>query len=206
MPYKDKQKRVKKTDAIISFIIGFFIGLFFFIFLKTTDFKVPYSWGLMIVFPPLSVLGMLIVSLLGKRFLFIYQMGKFVLVGALNTMIDFGVLNLLMLIFKIYAGAFYSVFVGISFIVASVNSYFWNKHWTFVQRKEVFHSKEYLKLLIILTGGLFLHVVIASFVVNIIGPQFGMTSELWANVGKFVAVLIAWIWNFLGAKFIVFKK
>ena len=133
-------------------------------------------------------------------------MAKFLLVGALNTLIDLGVLNFLMWISGIYTGIFYSIFKAISFLIATINSYLWNKHWTFEKRERVFAPKEYFKFLIIVTIGLFINVTIASFVVNVIGPQFGITAELWANVGAFSAILIAWVWNFLGTKFIVFKK
>ncbi|MBU4298691.1 GtrA family protein [Patescibacteria group bacterium] len=197
---------MKKTDAKISIIIGFLIGVFFFIILKNIGIKIPYLWILMIVFPPLSLLGMFIISLLGKRFLIILQIGKFLLVGALNTFIDMGVLNILIWISGIASGVWYSIFKGISFLIATTNSYLWNKHWTFEKRKEVFAPGEFSKFLILTTIGFSINVGIASFVVNVIGPQLGLGAKIWANVGAFTAVLVAWFWNFLGAKFIVFKK
>ena len=197
---------MKKTDIIIGPIIGLFIGTFFFIFLRTLQVNIPQSWLLIIVFPPLTLLGLFIASTIGKKFFAIYQMGKFVLVGALNTMVDLGVLYFLMWTFGIYTGIFYSVFKGLSFLLASTNSYLWNKHWTFEKREEAFVGQEYFKLLIIVSIGFLINVGIATFVVNVIGSQFGISEELWANVGAFIAILLAWIWNFGGAKFIVFKK
>jgi len=41
--------------------------------------------------------------------------------------------------------------------------------------------------------------------VNFLGPQFGISKEIWAYVGKIVAVFLGFIWNFTGYKFIVFK-
>ncbi|MDP1538556.1 MAG: GtrA family protein [bacterium] len=208
---------MKKTDAIISLILGFLIGIFFFIVLKNIGIKIPYLWTLMIVFPSLSLLGMFIVSLLGKRFLIILQVGKFVLVGALNTFIDLGILNILIWISGIASGAWYSVFKGISFLIAVTNSYFWNKHWTFAHRasegsegkkenKVLFAPGEFSKFLVVTAIGLFIIVGIASFVENKIGPQFEISKTMWATIGAFTATLFAWIWNFTGAKFIVFKK
>ncbi len=197
---------MRKIDIIISPIIGFLVGLFFFISLRTLEMNIPYSWFLLIIFPPLTLFGLFVAFLIGKRVLAVYQMAKFVLTGALNTFVDLGVLNFLMWVFGIYAGFFYSLFKGISFLAASTNSYFWNKHWTFQKGEEVFASREYFKFLVIITIGFFINVTIASFVVNIIGPQFGIEAKIWANVGAFSAILIAWVWNFLGAKFIVFKK
>ncbi len=197
---------MKKTDIIISPIIGFFIGVFFFIAFKTLQINIPQSWLLLIVFPPLTLLGLFVASIVGKKVLAIYQMAKFVLVGALNTMVDFGVLNFLMWISGIYVGLFYSIFKGLSFLAASTNSYFWNKHWTFEKKEEAFAHQEYFKFLVIVGIGFLINVGIATFVVNIIGPQFGISKELWANVGAFIAILFAWVWNFTGAKFIVFKS
>jgi len=197
---------MKKIDTIISPIIGFLIGIFFFFSSKMLKIETGLNWLLLIIFPFLTLFGLFVASLIGKRVLAIYQMAKFVLVGALNTMIDLGILNFLMWISGIYTGIFYSIFKAISFLCATVNSYLWNKHWTFGKREKIFVSKEYLKFLIIVTIGLLINVLIASFVVNVIGPQFGIIPKFWANIGAFTAILIAWIWNFIGVKFIVFKK
>lgn len=197
---------MKKSDALISFIIGFFIGIFFFVGLKIIKIEVPYGWLLIIIFPPLALFGMFIASILGKKFLFILQAARFLLVGALNTFIDLGVLNFLMWIFAIAAGLGYSAFKGISFLAATVNSYFWNKYWTFEKKEKKPDPKEFIKFLIITIIGFLINVSIASFVVNIIGPQFGITEVTWGNIGAFAAVFVAWIWNFLGSKFVVFKK
>lgn len=197
---------MKKTDAIISVIIGFLIGVFFFIILKNIGKEIPYTWLMLMVLPPLALLGMFIVSFLGKKFLIILQAGKFVLVGALNTFIDLGILNGLIWISGIAAGPLYPVFKGVSFLIATINSYFWNKHWTFEKRKRVFAPGEFSKFLAVTTIGFCINVGIASVVVNVIGPQFGITVKMWATVGAFAAALIAWIWNFLVSKFIVFKK
>jgi putative flippase GtrA len=197
---------MKKTDGLISLIIGFFIGVFFFIILKSTDIIIPYSWALIIVFPFLALIGMFVASWLGKKFLIIFQAGKFVMVGALNTFIDLGVLNLLMLFFGVASGLFFAVFKGISFLVATTNSYFWNKHWTFQKREKVFSSQEFYKFLIVTIIGLFINVGVASFVFSKVSPWFEVSLEMWGTIGAVTAALIAWVWNFLSSKFIVFKS
>jgi putative flippase GtrA len=197
---------MKKSDALITATIGFINGTVFYGISKVVEIEIPYLWLLPLIFPPLGVLVMFIVSLIGKRFLPILQAARFFLVGTLNTFVDLGVLNGLMWISGIYSGIFYSIFKGLSFLAASTNSYFWNKHWTFEKKEEVFAHQEYFKFLVIVSIGFLINVGIASFIVNVIGPQFGISEELWANVGAFVAVFFAWMWNFTGAKFIVFKK
>jgi len=204
---------MKKIDAIISVIIGFLIGVFLFIILRNIGMNIPYvklilpySWLLIIALPPSSLLGMFIVSFIGRKISIILQVGKFVLVGALNTLVDLGVLNILIGLTGIASGIGYIVFKGTTFLIATVNSYFWNKYWTFEKKEQVSMSKEFSKFLITTSVGLILNVGIASFVVNVMGPQFGIKEKVWATIGALAATLIAWIWNFLSSKFIVFKK
>lgn len=196
-----------KTDLIISSIIGFLIGCFFIIVLKGIKVEIPYVIFLPIIFSILSILGMIVALFLKRWMLMIYQVAKFLLVGALNTFVDFGVLNILMLSFGVASGWPYAVFKGFSFSCSVVNSYFWNKFWTFEQKKTgILEKGEFLKFAIVAGTGFVLNVSIASFVVNVIGPQFGLSAEAWGNVGAFVAVLCVFMWNFLGYKLLVFKK
>lgn len=197
---------MKKKDAIISPIIGFFIGIFFFIILKNVGIEIPYSWSLLIIFPPLALFGMFAASILGKKFITILQAGRFVLVGALNTFIDLGILNVLIWLSGITSGFWFSIFKSISFLVATINSYFWNKHWTFNRGENAFAGKEFSKFLIVTAIGMFVNVGIASFIVNVIGVQFGVSEEMWATIGAVISSLFAWAWNFLSSKFIVFKS
>ena len=156
--------------------------------------------------PILSVLGIFIASFLAKKIPVLLQFAKFVLVGALNTFIDLGVLNLLMFIFSISAGWLYSLIKAVSFTCSVIHSYFWNKFWTYEQKETGVKGKEFGKFFLVAGTGFFLNVSIASFVVNILGPQFGLSAEIWANVGAIIATICVFMWNFLGYKFIVFKK
>lgn len=197
---------MRKVDVIISPIIGFLIGVFFFVSLKTLKINISQSWLLLIIFPPLTLFGLFVASVIGKRVLAIYQMAKFLLVGALNTFLDLGVLNLLMWLSNIYTGVFFALFKGVSFLTAATNSYFWNKHWTFRHQDGIFGGKEYFKFLVVVTVGLLVNVGVAGLIVNVVGPQFGISEKIWANVGAFLAVFAGVMWNFLGSKFIVFKR
>ena len=136
----------------------------------------------------------------------IKQAIKFILVGGLNTLIDLGILNVLIFITGIASGLGYSVFKGIYFTAAVINSYFLNKFWTFKAEGAKKGKKEFTQFFIVSLIGFGINVGVASFVVNIIGSQFGTGDKLWANVGAICATFAAMIWNFLGYKFIVFKK
>jgi len=135
----------------------------------------------------------------------IKQAMKFILVGILNTLIDLGVLNLLIWLSGIAAGPFYSVFKGISFVAAVINSYLLNKFWTFRKKETGGVKREFSQFFIVSVIGFGINVGVASLVVNVIGPQFGISVKLWANIGAVCATFVSMIWNFLGYKFIVFK-
>ncbi len=205
-------KFINKADVLTSLIIGFLIGIFFLISINVIEedlgmeWEKAWNWILLAALPVLCLLGMSAASLLKKKILIIYQFAKFVLVGALNTFLDFGVLNLLIWLTGIATGLHYSLFKTVSFFCAALNSYFWNKHWTFEKKGNIFASGEFMKFLIVTFIGFLINVGTASLVVNVVGPQYGIGEKLWANVGAFIAVFVAFIWNFLGSKYIVFKK
>jgi len=135
----------------------------------------------------------------------LYQFAKFGAVGALNSFIDFGVLNLLIFLFSIKSGLWFSIFKAISFLTATTNSYFWNKYWTFESFKKPKVSEAAKFYTIAIIGG-FLNISVASFIFSGINrPEF-ISVNLWANVAALGGILSAFIWNFLGYKFVVFKK
>lgn len=141
-----------------------------------------------------------------KNYLLLFrQFTKFAAVGFLNAAVDFGVLNLLIFITGIPSGIYFSVFKAVSFTIASVNSYIWNRLWVFGS-KEKKTGKEFAQFLTVSVIGAVINVGAASFVVNYITPQFGLGPKLWANVGAVAGAAAGLFWNFLGYKFVVFKK
>jgi putative flippase GtrA len=196
---------MKKINLVLAAIIGFFDGIFFFFILKNAEVKIPYSWAIPIALALLCSVGMRVASWMGEKLAILLQAAKFFLVGTLNTFIDLGVLNIFILISGIATGLFYSVFKSFSFLIATINSYFWNKYWTFEKREKP-TSGEFFKFLVITFIGFLINVGVASFVVNGVGPKFGITEKLWASIGAIVAAFFAFAWNFLSSKFIVFKQ
>jgi len=134
------------------------------------------------------------------------QVVKFGLIGILNTVIDFAVLNLLMWIFQIYSGRWIILFNVVAFTLAVTNSYFWNKLWTFKvkDRREV--SEEFTKFIVISVIGALINSSIVYSVTKFVNPIGNFTPEIWANVAKLLATGIAMAWNFVGYKFWAFRK
>lgn len=120
-----------KKDLIISAAVGLLCAMLIFPIAKNLGMKQNLALSLLVVLPILAAAGMFVAYWLAKRIKVFYQLAKFVLVGGLNTFVDWGILNLLMFLTGIAAGSLYSVFKGVSFLVATTNSYFWNKFWTF---------------------------------------------------------------------------
>jgi putative flippase GtrA len=200
---------IKKSDIISPIIIGEAIALIFLAMSKSLDLPdivFRFAKYFPVALPVLSLFGVLVARILGRWIPVLFQAVKFILVGALNSFVDLGVLNFLMFLTGIASGWFFSVFKAISFSVSVVHSYFWNKYWTFGRKETRPGLREFVQFFAIAGIGFFLNVGIASFVVNVIKPQFGLSPELWANIGAIIAIICVAAWNFLGYKFIVFKK
>jgi len=135
----------------------------------------------------------------------IKQFSRFVVIGFMNTGLDFLVLNLLMWWTSIYSGKWIILLNVISFSVAVTNSYFWNKYWTFKDRDEV-EVKEISQYLVVTIIGAGINTGIVFLITTFIQPIFGLSPELWANLAKAAATGVSLVWNFIGYKFFVFKK
>ena len=204
--------KIKKLDIFIVLLIGEVAGWLLFLVIKNLESSISLIesiplWILPVFFPIFCLIWFLLMFLLSKKNKSFLQIGKFALVGGVNFLLDLGVLNLLIFLTSIASGPFYSVFKGISFIIAVINSYLLNKFWTFSdqkQNKKV--GKEFLSFIVVSLIGLFINNIIASFLVNFVGPQAGLSENLWASIGAIVASFVGMFWNFVGYKFIVFKK
>lgn len=195
---------------LISGSIGIINGAIFFFILKGLNIGLPYlnvgiEW-LSVLIPVLVLLGIYIGFLLGKRLPIIFQAAKFFLVGTLNTLLDLGVLELLSWFFAIEKGVIVTVFKGISFLIATTNSYFWNKYWTFGKKKEMVRFGEYLKFLVVTAIGLLINTFSFHIAFNIIGSPLDFPLRIWRVVSVIIAAFFAFVWNFLSSKFLIFEK
>lgn len=146
-------------------------------------------------------------SLLNEKYKkLVVQFSKFVLIGFLNTGIDFAILNLLMWQTGIYSGRYIIILNAISFSVAVINSYFWNKLWIFRAGGTEKKAGEFAQFVAITLVGMALNTTVVYVITTLVSPMFGLSAELWANLAKVVATGISLVWNFAGYKFIVFKR
>jgi len=197
---------MKRSDTISVLVLGEIIAIFLIFVLKNLGYFSNLLWLTLIILPLLALLAFFIAYFIGKKILVILQLAKFVVVGIANTAVDFGILNLLMLSANVVSGGLYSVFKGISFCAAVVHSYFWNKHWTFQKKQKEETGKEFLQFFVVSLIGLAINVSIASLIVNYISAPGAISAKIWANIGAAGGSIGGLTWNFLGYKFIVFKK
>jgi len=141
-----------------------------------------------------------------KRFPIIKQLVRFVVVGIINTGIDFLILNIEMFLTGFTSGPAMLVQNTISFGFATINSYYLNKHWTFGDKDEKKEGIKFTQFLIVSIIGITINGGVVYAITTFIPPMFGINPQLWANVAKLAATAISLIWNFLGYKFFVFKK
>ncbi|MCX6761036.1 MAG: GtrA family protein [Candidatus Nealsonbacteria bacterium] len=209
---------MKKVDVILALVTGEIAGWYFYGMLK--DMKVavfdkPYmSLVMYIIFPLLTLFGLWICFFLGKKFISFFQLAKYLLIGVLATLVDLGVFNLLMGITGMATGNPLKIFKGASFLVATFSKYFGDKFWAFEKMEKEGMKKEITTFFLVTLVGLAVNVGVTAMMVTylnangmvLFGSQVALTDKLIANLGAIVAAVVVAAWNFVGYKFIVFKK
>ena len=195
-----------KKDICLAIVAGFFAGVFSFLPIVI----IMDGWPFFVLV--LAVATIFLLPLLGVIVAFrlagvpaLNQFVKFGIVGGLNTFFELTVVNALILAIGVATGFHFVVFKTISFLLASVNGYAWNKYWTFGSGAPL-SAKEYAKFVIANMVGLVLNVGTASLLVNGIGAPMLFSDIVWANISVVAAVFVGMFWNFLSQKFIIFKK
>lgn len=194
-----------KKDLLASLIVGLIAGPLSLIVLKNLNISVPWYY-LIIGFPILTVTGILVARLLGKIIGIFYKFVKFGEVGGLNWLVDLGVINLLVLVSGVATGWLTVFYKAISFSVAVVNSYFWNRHWVFSDAQKQDQTKEATKFLVASLLGLAFNLVVFS-IIKFGGQAFfsGISDTMWVNIATVVGSLSAMLFNFILYKIWVFK-
>ena len=196
---------LQRRDIIFGAVIGFTFGwLLIPIFSNIGIDLGEYSFFLPLVFALFVALALFIAWFFAKFFPPLFQFAKFASVGALNSSIDFGILNILMLVSGVTGGIIFVVFKAISVSLAIVNSYLWNKFWVFQAEGKA--AAEFTKFFVVSIIGVGVNVGMAHLLVNVIGPSWGIGPQIWANIGAGISVLATLFWNFFGYKFFVFRK
>ena len=197
-----------KKDLFATILTGLITGLIVWrilLFLKYPSYNgISFVW-LLVVVPIIWIVGVNFGYLLGRWIAFFNQFGRFAVIGFTNAAVDFGVLNLLIAWSGIAEGNWYSVFKAVSFLVAMIHSYMWNKYWAFNAAGTERVGGEFIKFVVVSVASLLVNVAVASMVVNSVHPLFGLDIKTWANVGAIFGSAAALIFNFAGLRLAVFR-
>lgn len=137
------------------------------------------------------------------------EFSKFCLIGGLNTLVDFTVLNLLIISFGIaHTSWHFFVFKITSVVVAATFSFFMNKRWVFGHklRKSSKLKREILSFVSINITGLLLNTVVSYEVFVLLSHlSFGLSPLAAANIGALSGSIFTFTFNFYLYKFVVFR-
>lgn len=139
----------------------------------------------------------------------LWQILKFLIVGGLNTLVDFGVFQVFNLVFGwVYAAQVIGYGCGI------VNSYLWNSSWTFREQR----TRSFREIALFLVVN-FVSLGVSLCVIWLCRGVFGITNE-WAagwmpawlggfvkgdTIAKLIATAVAIAVNYLGNRLFVFR-
>ncbi|MBI2054286.1 MAG: GtrA family protein [Candidatus Staskawiczbacteria bacterium] len=199
---------MKVVDILFALICGKAVAWLILDFLKEYGIDIGiYKWILSGFLPLFSLFCLWLAYLIGKKALFVFEAAKFVLVGAIATIIDLNLFELFnwgLSFFILEETAMASK--GISFIMATGAKYWGNKYWCFEKSAKENPVKEGVKFFAVTLIGLALDMGFFFYFTKVLGPQFGTPSDVWIKFSVIFAALGAAAWNFSGYKFLVFKK
>src|SRR5579884_386299 len=132
------------------------------------------------------------------------QFMRFCLVGCLNTFIDIAVFALLAWRFPTSNVWFVLLYNSLGCIAASINSFYWNKYWTF-RVKQTTTSKELMRFALIALGSMAIHDAIVLGVSQTF-PIFITGGWLWTNGLKVCAILGTMLLSFISMRLWVFAR
>ena len=163
-------------------------------------------WAIFIPVGAIAGLGAFYFLAKYKNRIGFFQLGKYGVIGVLNTFLSAGVYNLFIFITDISAGITVDLFFAVAFIITVINSFIWNKYWSFEERKTETIADEALRFFGISAAVAIVNIGILHMIINIIGAPANLDSKIWANIALAFTIITAFFGNFFGYKFIVFKK
>lgn len=159
---------------------------------------------LVLVTPVAWIAGVQLGYALGVFYRPFIQFGRFVAIGFSNAAVDFGVLYLMIASTGSAVGIAYALFKALSFSIAVVHSYYWNKHWAFDAGSSYGGGREAASFLAVAIVGLVANVALATAVVSV-RPE-GVNIQSWAGIGAAAGAAASMVISFTGFRVFVFRK
>ena len=111
-----------------------------------------------------------------------------------------------MLITGITSGIYMILLNSISFMCALIISYFLNKNWTFYDKNHKKQDKKFIHFFFVSLFSIIVNNIIVYIITTYTSPIFSISMHLWANGAKIIATSVSFFCNFVGYKYLVFKK
>lgn len=136
---------------------------------------------------------------------------KFAIVGFSGTIVDFSIFNLFSLLLKVPA-LYASI---ISFSVAVLNNYYWNREWTYPETKHLSHTSQLSKFAIVSVIGLLIRTPLFSIfeepAIYLAADRLGSKLPfdpvvIGHNVSLAFVILIVLFWNYFANRFWTYRE
>jgi putative flippase GtrA len=134
------------------------------------------------------------------------SIGKFAVVGVLNTMYFAGVISFFVLVTGISSGNYIHLFYVVAYITGVTNSFIWNKFWTFDGGGEGKAAHQFFYFCTVSLIALLVVVAIEHTLVNVMGPPSGVSKEAWPSIVAFITTPVSFSLNFTLYRLVVFRK
>ncbi len=198
---------VKLTDIIITIVAGESLAVILTQLLQGRHISVfVLAWVFYFLMPVLAIIALWLADLISRKYLFIYQFAKYCLIGIISTLTDVEIFLFLTWLVSLNSSILSGTFKSISFLIAIYVKFIGNKYWTFEEKGKKDTKKEFMNFVLVTFLGLLLDVAGFFFFNRIVGPHWGVPAVTWKSVSVILSALVAAVWNFMGYKFIIFKK
>ena len=147
----------------------------------------------------------LVYKVLAPRFPVAFQLGKYGIVGILNTFMSLGIFNFLILISGVAVGLAVDGFAFIAFALTVTNSFFWNKYWIFDVDDSARIKSEYIKFFSVSGTIALFNLLLVHVWVNTLGAPSDFDPKLWANIIFVITIPISFFGNYFGYRIFVFR-
>ena len=133
---------------------------------------------------------------------------RFGVVGAIGSIVDFGVFNILALWIG-FPAVWSSV---VSFMLAVINNFFWNRLWTFPETRHTPVAKQLTQFSIVSIVGLLIRTPLFAGLEKVlipmaerIVPNLLTPTIVGHNVSLAIAILVVLLWNYFINRYWTFK-
>ncbi|WP_273887340.1 GtrA family protein [Rubrobacter naiadicus] len=136
---------------------------------------------------------------------FFASYARFSLVGLSNGVVDYGALNLLMLLFPTRHPVLLASYNVVALILANANSYVWNSRWTFRGR-----SDRSPRELLLFSSQAALNILVAGGVIwgvsSLLFADTNLPSLVVGDAAKVTSSVVATTLSFLVLRYVVFRE